>query len=262
MPRDAHGVPEFQDPRFLLFVKMEFPSIVISPLSLGFTKFSVVCFDRRIFRGNIFSNLTMTLLAAIASWGIAFFFAGLFICAPVEAFWTHAPGSECFNPIPLFYTGAISDTVMDVIIWAIPPPLIWQLNLSRRRKIALSAIFSLGIFVLGISASRIALFVEAGRNLDSPDTDMTHDTSLAMYWSQLECSIAVIYAYLPTLRGCLCRRLGCRVSGSSPASSRCEARLIRQVPGGADPSRACRGLTSTRWEICSGAVVGRLKAGE
>ncbi|KAM7190177.1 hypothetical protein V8F33_009654 [Rhypophila sp. PSN 637] len=200
MPRDDHGVPQFQDPRFLLFIKMEFLSIVFSPLSLGCTKLSVVCFYRQIFRGNIFSILTITLLVAIAVWGIAFFLAGLFICVPFEAFWTNEPGSKCFNPIPLFYTGAISDTIMDIIILVTPLPLIWQLNLSTRKKIALSGIFLLGIFVLGISASRIALFVEAGKNLGSPDTDMTYDTSPTMYWSQLECSIAVICACLPTLR--------------------------------------------------------------
>lgn len=127
-------------------LQMEFLSIVLTPLALGFTKFSVVCFYRRIFRGKIFSILTIALLVAIAAWGIAFFFAGLFICVPVEAFWTQPPGSPgCFNPIPLFYTGAISDTVMDIIILVIPLPLIWQLHLSTRKKIALSGIFLLGI---------------------------------------------------------------------------------------------------------------------
>ena len=123
---------------------MEFLSIVLSPLSLGPTKFSVVCFYRRIFRGSRFSVLTGILLIAIAAWGIAFFFAGLFICIPVDAFWTQAPGSRCFDPIPLFYTGAISDTIMDVVILAIPVPLVWKLNLPTKQKIIVSGIFLLG----------------------------------------------------------------------------------------------------------------------
>ncbi|KAI0518513.1 hypothetical protein F5B22DRAFT_599503 [Xylaria bambusicola] len=199
MPLDKHGVPQIHDPRFVLFTKIEFLSIIFSPLSLGPTKLSIVCFYRRIFRGSKFSILTSILLAVIASWAAAFFFAGLLICVPVEAFWTQDPAARCFVPIPLFYTGAISDTIVDVIILSIPVPLVWKLNLPTKQKISVSLIFLLGAFIIGISAARIALFVHAGTSLKEA-TDISYDTSPTLYWSQLECSVAVICACLPTLR--------------------------------------------------------------
>jgi hypothetical protein len=123
---------------------VELLSIVLTPLSEGPTKLSIVYFYRRIFRGSKFSILTGILLAFIVVWATAFFFAGLLICVPIEAFWTHAPGARCFMPIPLFYTGAISNSIMDVVILAIPVPLVWKLNLPRKQKISVSCIFLLG----------------------------------------------------------------------------------------------------------------------
>ncbi|KAI1739182.1 hypothetical protein F4680DRAFT_449286 [Xylaria scruposa] len=146
MPLDEHGVPQIYDPRFVLFTKIEFLSIIFSPLSLGPTKLSIVCFYRRIFRGSKFSIVTSILLAVIASWAVAFFLARLLICVPVEAFWTQDSAARCFVPIPLFYTGAISDTIVDVIILSIPVPLVRKLNLPTKQKISVSLIFLLGAF--------------------------------------------------------------------------------------------------------------------
>lgn len=80
------------------------------------------------------------------------FLGNLLTCRPVSGSWeafTAAPTegtkkAKCFNPVDKFYVSAICDLVADVIIFIIPQPMIWKLQMPKSRKIEVSAIFVLG----------------------------------------------------------------------------------------------------------------------
>jgi hypothetical protein len=202
---DAHGrpTPDFVD-RLNIYKEGLFYLTLVTFPALAFVKVSILCFYRRIFRGKVFSILTTALLAIVVAWGIAFFFAFLFHCHPIHLAWTGTPGVKkgCFYPIPLYYAHAISDTLLDTAIWSIPIPLVWKLVMPTRQKVAVSGIFLLGAFVLGISIARCVFFFETGRGQGSGvnPADVTYNAAPTLYWTFLESSIAVICACLPTLR--------------------------------------------------------------
>ncbi|KAI0470509.1 hypothetical protein GGR56DRAFT_147989 [Xylariaceae sp. FL0804] len=157
-----HRAPE---ERLLIYTKAQFAVISSHVLGLAFTKISVVAFYRRIFRSNIFVKFSNILLVINALWGIAFFIALLLQCVPVDAIWNQAAqeNAHCFNPVPLYYGIAISDTIMDFVILAAPQPIIWRLQMPKRQKVAISGILLVGAFVLGSSAARVYFFFEAGK---------------------------------------------------------------------------------------------------
>lgn len=106
----------------------EFASELLSIASLACAKASIVCFYRRIFRGKRFSTISLILLILIALWGIAFFFGQLFDCSPIAANWDvfgKLTDSKCINPLPMYYSVAILDMFIDLLILAVPQPLVW-----------------------------------------------------------------------------------------------------------------------------------------
>ncbi|ROW15361.1 hypothetical protein VPNG_02377 [Cytospora leucostoma] len=183
-------------------LKCEFASELLSIASLACAKASIVCFYRRIFRGKRFSTVSLILLILIALWGIAFFFGQLFDCSPIKANWDvfgeTTSSYKCINPLPMYYSVAVLDTFIDLLILAVPQPLVWKLQMPMRRKIAVSLVFLLGAFTIGISAARIGFFVQVGRSEDV-DPDIPFFIAPTIYWTQLECAIAVICGCLPTL---------------------------------------------------------------
>ncbi|KAI8625556.1 hypothetical protein F5Y19DRAFT_489532 [Xylariaceae sp. FL1651] len=195
--------------RLILFTKTNFATIALSVASLALSKYSIVSFYRRIFRKRSFIHITTALLVIIAAWGVGFFLAVLLQCVPVSGTWDPAvrAHAHCYSPLPAYYAIAISDTIVDVIILIVPQPLIWSLQMPMRRKVAISGIFLLGTFVLGIGAARIELFYATGRRSSAGDKDPGKSSASSplmvtgpLYWTHIECTLAVVCACLPAMR--------------------------------------------------------------
>ncbi|KAI0445058.1 hypothetical protein F4803DRAFT_548469 [Xylaria telfairii] len=179
-------------------------SEILGYFPLTLTKVSILLFYRRIFRGQVFSTITVHLIVLSVLWGVSFFFATLFICIPTHYSWTATQGTpdfaaHCYDPSPMFYGSAVSNMIVDILILLIPAPMVWKLNMSKRQKIAVVGIFLLGAFVVGITAIRVSVFFHTGPKLGT-DYDITYNIGGVIYWSQLETAIAIICGCLPTLR--------------------------------------------------------------
>ncbi|KAI0867199.1 hypothetical protein GGS24DRAFT_411578 [Hypoxylon argillaceum] len=201
VPVDANGVPE-TGPYLIKFKETLFVATLLPILSHFFTKSSILFLYRRILRGNTLSYVTSGLLIAVWSWGIAFFFASLFTCYPINQNWLSLHGSpehnaHCYNYIPMYYATAISNVILDVLILLVPIPIVWRLHMPTKRKIGVIGIFLLGGLVVGIGAARVYFFFRTGIGIK--EYDVTYNQAAVQYWSFLESSIAVVCACLPTL---------------------------------------------------------------
>ncbi|TGJ78459.1 hypothetical protein E0Z10_g10304 [Xylaria hypoxylon] len=192
------------DKRLTIFLQTEFAAQLISVVSLVFTKLSVVLFYRRIFRGKLFSIVSVALLVIISGWGVSFFFAILLECIPISQAWkslygTPEHGKYCYQYVPMFKATAISNMIVDIGILSVPIPIVWGLKAPLRQRIAISGIFLLGAFVVGISIARVYFFYQSTASYEDA-LDITVNIAPALYWSELEASIAVVSACLPTLK--------------------------------------------------------------
>jgi hypothetical protein len=91
-------------------------------------------------------------IAFCAIYGVVFTFAILFTCTPIEGFWHYFDISwriqnelVCRDEGALIVACAAISSVQDFIICLLPVLLIWNLQISKRQKLALCGIFGMGL---------------------------------------------------------------------------------------------------------------------
>jgi hypothetical protein len=84
-------------------------------------------------------------LAYTIAWGISTWFVNLTVCTPIAFYYDRTiPGGHCKNQVVSGTINAALSLVGDIAILALPLPMVWNLQINMRRKIALCGIFLLG----------------------------------------------------------------------------------------------------------------------
>ncbi|KAL4728223.1 hypothetical protein ACLX1H_004965 [Fusarium chlamydosporum] len=194
---------------YVPYMKSFYASVIIYNLSLCLIKIGILLQIRRAFAIPIMKTITFYGTAVMIAWSVTIVFLNVLICIPVAKFWNHDMPGKCLNPLTIWYLMASVNLVTDFAIFCLPLPVIKSLNLPRKQKIMLFAIFSLGLFTCVISIYRIRTLKTAAATKD-PNWDNVD----AAIWSFIEVTNAIIAACLPTLRP-LMSRLMPQIFGSS-----------------------------------------------
>ncbi|KAH8431438.1 putative integral membrane protein (Pth11) [Aspergillus melleus] len=113
----------------------------------------------------------------------------LFACSPIQKQWDMMVPGNCINTIASYYALAGTSLGFDLIIIALPLPVLWRLHLRLRQRIALVAIYALGFFITVIQIIRIFTIKALETYTDSEPIVM---------WSSVEISLGVIISCVPT----------------------------------------------------------------
>jgi hypothetical protein len=120
-------------------------------LSLVLTKISIVCQYMRIFtapRINKFCKIMIGVLICYGCWTVL---GSVFMCIPVASFWNQSLPGHCMNKLAFWFSNAALNITTDIMIFAIPMPLLGQLQLPQKQKIGLMFVFGFGaLYVLNI----------------------------------------------------------------------------------------------------------------
>lgn len=134
------------------------------------------------------------LLVVVAMYCTASIAATIFQCSPVtRAFDKDTPG-HCIDTAKFWFANAGFSIATDVIILLLPMPLVWRIELPRTQKVALVAVFAVGIFVVVTSCLRITTL-----DLFATSPDNTYNIANVM-WTIIEPNVAVVCSCLPILR--------------------------------------------------------------
>lgn len=190
-------------------------------IALLFAKLSILFFYRAIASQATFRRLVHSTMALITLYTLAASLASIFQCAPISDAWSIAaflsqfdgvPGRaekpKCYDPSTLWLVSAAVNLFSDVVIMLLPIPALLSLNVPVSKRLALVAIFSIGIMAVVASCVRMwvmALWAESPQNSINFGTDL-------LLWGQIETNAGIIAASVPFLR-MLFRCSGCRVSG-------------------------------------------------
>ncbi|PSN69649.1 hypothetical protein BS50DRAFT_446823, partial [Corynespora cassiicola Philippines] len=109
----------------------------------------------------------------------------------------------------VWYTTSSMNIVTDFMIFIVPIPPIFKLQMWTRQKLALIGLFCLGFFTCVISIVRLTTLY---RGLNTKD--QYWDNAPTAYWSVVELNTGIICACLPTLRP-LVRKMYSRSQASS-----------------------------------------------
>ncbi|KAJ5116052.1 hypothetical protein N7456_000400 [Penicillium angulare] len=200
-PTGPDGQPDLNDPRFLIYEKCKFASQIMAVIGIGSTKLSLLVLFRQIFsisRG--FRTVNTIMIAVTIGWMISFFFANLFTCYPVTPLVESFYGNKCINSTAMWYSSCVTDVAIDLVILVMPLPPISKLQLPRQQKLVVSSMFIVGAAVIAVSVTRLGMYIHIGTTFLEHYNDETYYTSPVFFWTNIEISLAVMLACLPTLR--------------------------------------------------------------
>lgn len=76
--------------------------------------------------------------------GIATTLASVFQCTPIARTWNKSLDGVCLNTTIFWYANAGFSIVGDLILLALPMPILYNLKLPLNQRVALMMVFSLG----------------------------------------------------------------------------------------------------------------------
>ncbi|KAI4180119.1 MAG: hypothetical protein L6R41_007439 [Letrouitia leprolyta] len=167
--------------------------------AIVFIKLSILMFYRRLFPQHTttarWRACHLTLFIASVILGIISIFGAAFQCTPVAYLWDKTiPGGHCVNFSAFARFTNVGNMLTDILILALPIPIVWSLQLDRSKKIGVCGLFLLGGFVCIASIVRF-IFLEG---IDD-EMDPTWVNVNAGIWSAVEPSIGVVSACLPIM---------------------------------------------------------------
>ncbi|KAK7415332.1 hypothetical protein QQX98_005976 [Neonectria punicea] len=145
------------------------------------------------YRWTVFATMFV-----VAGSGIAIFFASVFPCTPFRKSWDLALPADvgsCIDRPAMFQATAGLGVATDIMIIAIPIPMVIGLQLSLKKKAALLCLFAIGSATVVTSMVRLALLIS---QLDAVDT--TWGGGPIHAWIGVEANLLIMCACLSTLR--------------------------------------------------------------
>jgi len=152
-------------------------------------------------------------LAVVNVAGLVLTFLNIFQCRPLsKIFDPHDVTQKCIPLITLYLVSAPINIVTDLIILALPIPILKGMHLPRKQKYILVVTFGLGIFVTVVDVIRIKYLQQAMIDVLSlngsvtvtrglgAEVDFPYNASFALMWSSVEVNIGIICACVPTLK--------------------------------------------------------------
>ncbi|KEQ77812.1 hypothetical protein M436DRAFT_36696, partial [Aureobasidium namibiae CBS 147.97] len=162
------------------------------------TKMSILMLYRRLFPIDNFRYLWWMCVFCTMGYGLGAIFSSLFACVPVRAQWDLTiSASRCINKQAFYIGNGVMNIITDLMILALPIPIVWRLTLELRQKIILSVVFTLGSISCVISLVRLLSIVTWIRVGNS---DITYTLQPIVAWSEIELAACIICANAPCLR--------------------------------------------------------------
>ncbi|KAF2161772.1 hypothetical protein M409DRAFT_69573 [Zasmidium cellare ATCC 36951] len=170
-------------------------------LGLGLAKLSIVLQCLRIFGNNKRFRISAYILGAVIAVFTAYtVFITIFLCQPTSHFWHPERPGKCLNRLPIWFFNSSFSIATDIATAVLPLPVVNSLNLPKKQRRMLMAVFGLGGAVCAVSLIRFyALYAIA------ISKDPSWDNPLAALYANLEATVGIIASCLPTMKGIVSR---------------------------------------------------------
>ncbi|PYI15296.1 integral membrane protein [Aspergillus japonicus CBS 114.51] len=173
-------------------------------LSSSITKLSLLWFCKRLLGAGskgLYSSYNIVLIIGMVIVLICcllFLFISIFQCSPIRAYWEVAPtySFHCLNDGAAVFSASVVNIFTDFLTTVLPMPLIWNLKMPARQRVAVISIFGLGI-VVNVAGSIRTVYVWKSMVASYDTTWVGWPVLLA---ASIEISMGLICASAPALR--------------------------------------------------------------
>ncbi|KAK4443160.1 hypothetical protein QBC34DRAFT_213301 [Podospora aff. communis PSN243] len=196
-------------------------------LSHMFIKFSYLAFYLCIMperRGRIALYSGMVFVGAV---GITFTILSIFMCTPIQRGWDKTVEGTCIEEQPYLFSNAAFNMAADIIVFVLPIPTLWSLQLPLRQRLILLGTFTCGSVIL---VANIVRLTHIYRFTVPPTQDPTWDITGVIIWAEIEVQLAVILSCAASFKALAQKVFPGFMDGLSGSSRR---KTTRTTGGGA-----------------------------
>ncbi|EEQ29907.1 hypothetical protein McanMca71_006285 [Microsporum canis] len=181
--------------QLILLLKTFIVGPVIWSTATTFTKLSILSFYHKIFGSKLSMRIAVYIESALT---IALFLAGVLepflLCHPLSYTWDKAEAGSCGNATKAYLAVAVTNLIIDLSIYLLPIPVLWNLQMNRTKRLALCSIFAVGLFVCIFSGLRVYAVLSLAVN------DYSYTVVKDVTFGGLEVELGAINACLPFYR--------------------------------------------------------------
>jgi len=85
-------------------------------------------------------------MAVSVCWFVTVFLELMLICRPLAFNWNQRiEGGRCANKLAAYLVVGIINLLTDLMVLCLPVHMVWNLQLPKRKKLALSTVFGVGV---------------------------------------------------------------------------------------------------------------------
>ncbi|KAF2451160.1 hypothetical protein P171DRAFT_515235 [Karstenula rhodostoma CBS 690.94] len=156
---------------------------------------SMILLYLRVFPSRRFKILCYAFLGINVAYLFANWIGAALICRPFAYNWDQSiAGGHCGDRQRFYIWTGLQNLVQDVVLIAMPMPLLWNLRLPLSKKISLTFVFAMGSGICVITLIRVIDTTKADLQ------DVTHDYASVGILSVLEPLLGIVNCSLPLLR--------------------------------------------------------------
>ncbi|KAI9657409.1 MAG: hypothetical protein M1821_003091 [Bathelium mastoideum] len=187
-------------PELTAFLKALFVYEIAYPLSIAFSKWSILGFYWRIFHVHSLKIPLILTSSLTGAWLVVSVAVTIFGCNPVEAFWDvqlQAEGAKCIISTSYSVAQGSANIGIDIILLVLPLALIRRLRISAPKKAGVACMFLLGGLTTICSALRLwRLVLTSKADIVS---DVTWQSVGPAIFSVVETNLSILCACLPSM---------------------------------------------------------------
>lgn len=121
-----------------------YSGIIAYNASMMATKLTIVAQYYRIIAVQNTRHICLAVLFIVGSWCFSQLMVAILNCIPVATLWDNSIEGHCVDMKTAWYVNAGGNIVTDIMVFILPLPVFYQLQLPKRQKL-----FLLGVFCLG-----------------------------------------------------------------------------------------------------------------
>lgn len=137
-------VLEIHPEKVVILEKLEIAYEVCYILAVTFPKLSMLCLFLRIFVTRWSRNGCYMLIAFLSLTAFANITVAILQCIPLHRAWDPASGGHCINQNAWWCWGSLPNIISDILIIALPFPVIAKSQISWKDKIGIAVTFTVG----------------------------------------------------------------------------------------------------------------------
>lgn len=117
-------------------------------VTVAMTKVSILILYIKLTPNRTFRTVVWSMMAFVLATAFSCVMADVFQCNPIRKAWDTSVKGTCINQVGLYLSNGGLNIAQDIIIYFLPVPMLWKLNMPRTQRIALVLVFVVGGFVV------------------------------------------------------------------------------------------------------------------